>query len=260
MRYKASLLLLFSVLVLVACQGQETAPAISSPVVQVEQATNTIVAVPETPEVLEPTVTIAVPTATEEGFTPDVRLNEGFEGTETCLETFERVEASAFVFEGRLIVDAISPETIVLSKCESLVAGDFVLEVDASVLEAPEEAPYYYGLTFRVSGEERYNFVIGSVGGFCAFFATGDGLIHLTNSTDFETNCWALPPADVFKEDSNNLRVVAVDDRLDFFINDVLMAVVRDNRLTEGNVGFIVTSGVDGGVRVAFDNLRVLRP
>jgi len=207
-----------------------------------------------------PTVTLAIPTATEIGRLPEIRLEDDFESSESCLESFERADASAFIFEGQMILDVVAPETRVISTCQSLVAGNFILESQTRVLNAPQDTPFYYGLTFRVSGEESYNFVFGSVGGYCIFFASPNGILHLTNSTDFVTDCWALPPADAVNLETNQLRVVAVDDRMDFFINDVLMAVVRDNRLSEGQVGYLVTSGAAGGVRVAFDNLRVLRP
>ena len=243
-----------------ACVRQANILPTFTPALQTAQATDTISAIDESREVPAATFTLALPTPTEAGLAPDIRLEESFEGTESCLETFERVEASAFMFEGQMILDALESETTVISTCQSLVAGNFILEADARVLEAPQDAPFYYGLTYRVSGDERYNFVFGSVGGYCAFYASLDSLLHLTNSTDFVTDCWTLPPVDLMNADTNQLRVVAVDDRMDFYLNGELMAVVRDNRLTEGLVGFIVTSGAEGGVRVAFDNLRVLRP
>lgn len=257
MKFKSIILAIMSVLLVSACQQEPDSLSTSTVTAQLTEATNIVV---EESEALVATVTLAVPTPTEAGITPDIRLEEGFDGTESCLESFERVAASAFVFEGQMILDALEPETTVISTCQSLVAGNFILEADTRVLEAPQDAPFYYGLTYRVSGDERYNFVFGSVGGYCAFYASLDSLLHLTNSTDFVTDCWSLPPVDLINSGTNQLRVVAVDDRMDFYLNGELMAVVRDNRLTEGLVGFIVTSGGEGGARVAFDNLRVLRP
>ena len=206
-----------------------------------------------------PLPTASPPTPTLE-LTPRVRLKESFDSEDTCLEIFSRPEASGSIQEEAFVLEAVSPDVITFSVCQTLVAGDFRLEVEATPLDWPEEGPYYYGLIFRVSGKERYAFVFGSEGGYCAYFATDQAYVPLTNSTDFVSECWARPPASAINKNTNRLGVTAVEDRIDLFMNGELLAVVRDHRLDAGRVGVIVAASSEGGVSVAFDNLIVTQP
>jgi hypothetical protein len=197
---------------------------------------------------------------TEIGLTPEVRLFEDFSAEVTCLQALDHEQAIGGVQGGAYRLEVIAADATVMSNCETLVAGDLVLEVDARMLEAAPGATYYYGLLFRVSGDERYAFVVGSEGGYCAYYASSQAIVPLTNSTDFATSCWALPPEALNTAGTNHLRVVAVADRMDFYLNGALLAIVRDRKLTEGLVGFVVATFGDGDVTVAFDNLLVGRP
>ena len=56
------------------------------------------------------------------------------------------------------------------------------------------------------------------------------------------------------------MRVVAVGDRMDLYLNGELLAVVRDSRLQAGWVGFTAATAGDGTLIVEFDNLVVADP
>jgi hypothetical protein len=140
------------------------------------------------------------------------------------------------------------------------VVGDFILSVDARVDAFTPGGAYYFGLLFRVSGNARYAYVIGNEGGYCVYYAKDQLFVPLTNSTDFPVQCWTLLPASAMAEGVQRLQVVAVEDRMDLYLNGELLAVVRDRQLREGWIGFVVATAGVGGVRVTFDNLTVARP
>ncbi|MCH7662389.1 MAG: hypothetical protein IH859_00775 [Chloroflexi bacterium] len=189
-----------------------------------------------------------------------ILLSEDFSGDQSCMESFDNERAQGRMDNGVYVLEVYAADEIVNANCETLVAGDFSLDVDISVEAFTPGGSYYFGLLFRVSGDERYAFVIGNEGGYCIYYARGLAVVPFTNSTDFTVQCWALIPEIALVEGRQHLRVVAVGDRMDVYLNGVLLAVVRDNQLREGWVGFVVATAGVGGVRVTFDNLIVARP
>jgi hypothetical protein len=252
-------LLLAGMLLVTACQEGGDAP------VSIPLATQT----PLPPEPT-PTSISAPPTATPENTptapvsspTPvlNVRLQEDFTDEQSCLETFEQVEGRGGIVDGAYQLQVGAADAIVQARCLSETLGNFEMEADISVLAEPSGGDYYYGFVFRVAGQDRYAFVLGSQGGYCAFYAGRDVYVPFTGSTDFATRCWARPPDEAFQAGSNRLKVVAEDDRLTFYLNDVLVGVVHDRLLREGQIGFMAATGTEGGLVVAFDDLLVKEP
>lgn len=189
-----------------------------------------------------------------------ILMREDFSGDQACMESFDNERALGGIDNGVYVLEVHAADEIVNANCETLVAGDIILEVDVSVEAFTPGGSYYFGLLFRISGDERYAFVIGSEGGYCIYYARDLSVVPLTNSTDFAVQCWTLIPEIALAAGRQHLRVVAVDDRLDVYLNGVLLAVVRDSQLREGWVGFVVATAGVGGVRVTFDNLVVARP
>ena len=189
-----------------------------------------------------------------------MRLDEDFSDDITCLETFDNAAAHGRVEAGAYLLELHAPEEILHANCESLVIGNFDFEVDIRLLEIPQAGAYYFGVLLRVSGSERYAFVIGSEGGYCVYYASDSIFIPLTNSTDFDIDCWVSLPEEAMRAGNQHIRVVAFEDRIDLYLNDVLLAVVRDSQLSEGWLGFIVATSEEGGILAEYDNLRVTRP
>jgi hypothetical protein len=199
------------------------------------------------------------PTSTPE-LTRNLRLSEDFSSEFSCVETFENSSAHGRIEDGSYLLEIRGANEIINSNCETLVAGNIDLEVDVTVLAVPQEHSYYFGVVFRVSGFERYTFVIGSEGTYCVYYADNEFFIPLTNSTDYEIGCWVRLPDSAKAAGPQHLRVVALEDRFDFYLNGVLLGVVRDNKLREGWVGLVAATADEGGLMISFDNLRVARP
>lgn len=45
-----------------------------------------------------------------------------------------------------------------------------------------------------------------------------------------------------------------------YYVNEQLLGEVQDSRFTTGTIGFIAGSIDEGGVQIAFDNLRISKP
>lgn len=235
------------VMVLTACQPQFA----STPTVTQPSSTPTAPAPPSpTPS---PAATI---TATPAGL---VRLSLDFSEDVICVADFEEEYRSGMSVDGVYRIALEMGGSTALAPCETIVVGDLILDVEIEVRETPA-ADYYYGVMFRITGNERYALVLGAYQNYCLFYAVGDQIVSLTNSTDFDTNCWARLPEETLSEGKQRLRVVAVGDRIDFYLNEVLLGVVRDHQLTGGWVGLTAATGEEGGLVVEFDNLKVVKP
>ena len=253
--------LMVFVIVLAACQSDQSSlptyvptkkpSATVRPVFRLPTLTSTQIVTPLPSETPRVTATMLAQ--------PDVILSENFSGESSCLETFDNVHALGELASGEYVITVRGADEIINANCETLVVGDFVLEVDATVTSVDTEGSYYFGLLFRVAGDERYAFVIGSEGGYCSYYTKGGYVLSFTNSTDYPVQCWARIPEDVLTEGRQHLRVVAEDDRIDLYLNGVLLAVFRDGKLHEGWVGFVVATAGGGGVQITFDNLKISR-
>ncbi|MDH5508194.1 MAG: hypothetical protein OEZ02_13310, partial [Anaerolineae bacterium] len=152
---------------------------------------------------------------------PQVRLREEFDQQTSCLAQLDNEEARSWLAEDAYLIEISGTNLIASSNCETLVAGDFILEADITVRQAPEQGGYYFGLNFRVSGLEHYSFVVNSEGGYCAYFGSDQFYIPLTNSTDFNAQCWVQLPASALREGSQHMLVKAVAGRFDLYLNGV---------------------------------------
>ncbi|MBW8011491.1 MAG: hypothetical protein FVQ83_09675 [Chloroflexi bacterium] len=255
------LFMLIILVILAACQNEQDSVITVQPSAIVSSPTSIPTSAP-----LLPTVTITpIPSQTSgpivtPELAPSIRLSEDFSGEFTCVETFDNNAARGRIEDASYFLEIRNANEIINANCETLVVGNLDLEVDVSLLSVPPEGAYYFGVVFRVSGFERYAFVIGSEGTYCSYYANNEFFIPLTNSTDYEIGCWARLPESAMAEGRQHLRVVALEDRFDFYLNGILLGVVRDNKLREGWVGLVAATADEGGLIVAFDNLRVARP
>ncbi len=124
---------------------------------------------------------------------------------------------------------------------------DFVLEVDAALVDGPDAN--VYGIAFRQDTEAFYSFEVSGNGRFR--FGRNEGkMITLID--------WTPHPAILTGKRTNALRVVAQGDTFTFFVNGTLVATARDKVLSQGGFGPIVVHEDRGGaVHAAFDNLKV---
>jgi hypothetical protein len=133
--------------------------------------------------------------------------------------------------------------------------GQGVYEVQATQLDGPLNNGY--GMVLRVDNDAN---------DFYAFEVSGDGYVWIGFCRAYcKDEAVALVGGDWFRSDAvtpglyatNRLRVVAEGALMTFYVNDVRVGRTSNDRLTAGDIGVMVETLGEGGVRVAFDDFKV---
>jgi hypothetical protein len=128
---------------------------------------------------------------------------------------------------------------------------NFVLDVDATQLEGPDDN--HYGVIVRFVDERN----------FYRLDISGDGYYSIQRFRDGEWETlvnWPGSPTDVIRQgnNTNHLRVIADGPRLTWVVNDTVVAEITDADILNGDVGLTAGSFFgEAGVHVAFDNFEV---
>jgi len=128
-------------------------------------------------------------------------------------------------------------------------AGDFILDVDATQVEGPDNN--HYGVIVRYADEKN----------FYRLDISGDGYYSIQRYRD---GAWEVlinwPESSAINRGAttNHLRVIAEGPKLTWVVNGTIVGSVEDADIPVGDVG--LTAGTfpdESGVHVAFDNLEV---
>jgi hypothetical protein len=127
--------------------------------------------------------------------------------------------------------------------------SDFILDVDATQLDGPNDNSY--GVIFRYQDDRNFYRADISGDGYFALFKYKDG--RWTKLLDYlET------PAVRQGQATNHLQVIAQGNQFTVNVNGQTVKTFGDGDFPNGNVG--VTAGTlfdTAGVRIAFDNMTV---
>ncbi len=130
---------------------------------------------------------------------------------------------------------------------------DVVIEVDATTLAGPVDNDF--GVQCRLRDNENYYFFLISADGFQVI-----GRV-LKGEPEFLSSDVMLPDdAIVQGYETNHLRAACVGEELTLSVNGTQVAQTTDSELTEGDVGLMAGSYVEGGVQVLFDNFKASQP
>jgi hypothetical protein len=127
--------------------------------------------------------------------------------------------------------------------------GDFVLDVDATQVDGPNDNTY--GVIFRYQDDRNFYRLDISGDGYFAVFKRKGGV--WTKVQDYvETQAVRQGQA------TNHLQVIATGSQFTFNVNGETVKTFSDGDFSSGNIG--VTAGTlfdNAGVHIAFDNLEV---
>jgi hypothetical protein len=140
-------------------------------------------------------------------------------------------------------------DTIAWSTPRDKRFGDFVLDVDASQVDGPNDNTY--GVIFRYQDDRNFYRLDISGDGYFAVFKRKDGA--WTKVQDYVET-----PAVKQGNATNHLQVIARGSQFTFNVNGETVKTFSDSDFSSGNVG--VTAGTlfdNAGVHIAFDNLKV---
>lgn len=158
-------------------------------------------------------------------------------------------QAEIAIVGGQLRIAVSRPESLAWSRAAGKTYDNFTLEVDATPLGGPDDNDYG-AIVRRVDDENFYRFDISS-----------DGFYNIQKRSQGKweklVTDWTESPAIRRGRAANRLRVVCAGRTLTFFVNDTQLAQVTDDALARGEIGLLAGTLTEGGVQVAFDNLRV---
>ncbi len=130
---------------------------------------------------------------------------------------------------------------------------DVRLEVDTLRIGGPVENRF--GLICRYHGEKNFYFFVISSDGYYGIGKMRQGSVALIGQEQMRYN-------EVIHRDGaiNHLRADCVADTLILYVNDLPVAMARDDEFPEGEVGVMVGAFEQSGVDVLFDDFVVLKP
>ncbi|HTP07284.1 MAG TPA: family 16 glycoside hydrolase [Anaerolineae bacterium] len=140
-------------------------------------------------------------------------------------------------------------DTIAWSTPKDKRFGDFVLDVDATQLEGPNDNTY--GVIFRYQDDRNFYRLDISGDGYYAVFKRKDGA--WTKMQEY-VEASAIQQGNT----TNHLQVIAKGDQFTFNVNGQPVKTFSDKDFPNGNLG--VSAGTlsdEAGVHIAFDNLKV---
>ncbi|MBC7876980.1 MAG: hypothetical protein H7Y59_07390 [Anaerolineales bacterium] len=206
-----------------------------------------------------PTVTPAstatpVPTSTPLPLpTSDVVLFEDSEFTNSC-NTDSTADVERSVVNGQFNMLINTAQYVGWSECTKVEFSDVIVEADAIQVAGSKDS--IYGILFRY-GLDDDEFYVFAVSGDGFYILAIDGAEHTEPEIIVD---WTESSAIKQDQQTNHLKVVAIGSNIQYYVNDQLLGEAQDFRLTKGTVGFFVGSIEEGGIQVAFDNLKISQP
>lgn len=183
------------------------------------------------------------------------------DAAESYLETFDEQgswSAGEDTYSNGKVEDGVYAFTVTETNISRWAAAgktfsDGIFEVEATPVEGPLDNGY--GLLLRADPAE---------GNFYLFKVSSDGFVWIgryANGAEeraiIDQSWFESSAVKQGLNVTNKLRVQAEAGNLIFFVNDQEVGRVTDTTFTSGDVGLLVQSLGESGVRVNFDNLSV---
>lgn len=203
-----------------------------------------------------PTFTpIPSPTATPEKAV--LFMADDFSNVNSCFPVFSDTFARVYADDGELHLFSQELNIYVWSYCDDEYRN-FILDVDVTAHDGPINGNYAFGVILRnnESDDEFYAFMIGADGYYnFSYYYLGEFV------EDYPILNWTIIREIKQGRTTNHLRIVAMGDQFELYVNDVLVGLVRDGTIRSGSIGFITkTFESPGQVDVSFDNLVITEP
>jgi hypothetical protein len=199
-----------------------------------------------------PTFT-AVPSPTSTPMKTILFEEQDFSGIDSCFPVGSDPKVNRFAEDGQFHILVKEKVFFGWSICETDLRN-FIMEVDATPISGPLNNSFAYGILLRQNNSSN---------GFYAFLISGDGYYGFSGI--YPDNYFSLLSWSAIREikqgkNTNHLKIIAVGDQFELFVNDVMVGLVREGTLRSGSFGFIVQTFDKAEVQVAFDNLVVTEP
>jgi hypothetical protein len=178
---------------------------------------------------------------------------DDFSSVDSCFPVNSTPGVRRFAQDGQYHIVVNQKNFYGWSRCDRSL-HNFILEVDATPIEGPSSKPFAYGVLLRMSTDS---------GGFYAFLISVDGYYSFSGiypKDYFPLLTWTSIREIKQGNRTNHLKVVAMGDQFDLYVNDVLVGRVREGSINSGPFGFVVETLDGTGAEVAYDNLVITEP
>lgn len=129
---------------------------------------------------------------------------------------------------------------------------DFILEVEASQVEGPDDNSYGVCVRYQEGGFYRFN-VSGD-----SFYAVGKYTVEAEPGQEWaDLTSWEKSSHINAGQSTNHLKVVGRGARFSFYVNGQHLIDVVDPSFAAGDIGLFASTYDKPGTRVLFDNLKV---
>lgn len=154
--------------------------------------------------------------------------------------------------DGEYFIEVYEPNWLTWARADERF-DDVDVQAEARWVSGSRDG--HFGLLCRYRpGDSFYYFAITD-DGFYAILRVSEGVPEVLSGDGF------LPSAAILTDGGTNvLRAVCQGEQLTFFVNGEQLATVADTAYLKGDVGLAVGSGLEGSIRVHFDNLTVTTP
>jgi hypothetical protein len=202
----------------------------------------------------EPPTESVVPTAIpiEPAVVASVLLEDSFEDPTSGFLSLRDEEGITDYDQGGYRIKVDKPEWFFWVE-SGRTFTDVKIEIDAKKIGGPDSNEY--GVICRYQDENNFYFFTVTSDGYYGVSKQLEDEISLIGMTELISSS-AINQAD----GENHFTVVCDGNKLQFFVNETLLAELVDDTFPSGDIGMIAASGDDPGTDILFDNLRVTRP
>lgn len=197
------------------------------------------------------------PTPTPRAFDPDEILGiiDDIRSAETIFSddfrqssgrwSLKSDENASFKIASRaLVIEVMKDNWLGWSTLDETV-GDFYVEVDATLIQGPEDSEY--GVIFRyLDADNFYAYAVAS-GSYSLWKLVDDEWYAIVDWTESDAIATQT-------EEFNRLAVLAQGTTITLLANDVVLTQVEDNTFDSGQIALGVGTFDEGGATVLFDN------
>ncbi len=154
-------------------------------------------------------------------------------------------ENASFKIASRaLVIEVMRDNWLGWSTLDETVS-DFYVEVDAALIEGPEDGEY--GVIFRYIDANNFYAYAVAAGSYSLWKLVDDEWYAIVDWTDTDAIAFEM-------EEPNRLAVLAQGTTITLLANDVVLTQVEDDTFDSGQIALAVGTFDEGGATVLFDN------
>jgi hypothetical protein len=182
-------------------------------------------------------------------------FQDDFDGPGSGWGTDQREEFERGYEEGKYFIELHEPNWFAWAH-PGVQLDDVSVEVDVHLAAGSPSG--HFGVLCRYVDEGNFYYFGVSTDGYYAIFRRVDGADLQVLTGDGS----GMVPSPAIKTGGQTNRVLAVchEDELSLYVNGELLETITDDTHARGDVGLGAGSGLDGDVRIRFDDCIVTRP